>query len=99
MIALKHLRIDRDRHGNVRIYLRIPGRQQVRLCTADRAKGQDAGASRRVSLQSRAGIGSVKIKDLGWQGRQGSNLRQPVLETYFIQCHRMPREDNCCQTP
>jgi hypothetical protein len=31
MIALKHLRIDRNRHGSIRIYLRVPGRKQVRL--------------------------------------------------------------------
>lgn len=31
MIALRHIRRDRDRHGNVRVYLRVPGRKQVRL--------------------------------------------------------------------
>jgi integrase/recombinase XerD len=31
MIALKHIRRDIDRHGNVRLYLRVPGRRQVRL--------------------------------------------------------------------
>jgi integrase len=30
-IDLKHIRRDRDRHGNARIYLRVPGRVQVRL--------------------------------------------------------------------
>jgi integrase len=30
-IDLKHIRRDRDRHGNARIYLRVPGRPQVRL--------------------------------------------------------------------
>jgi integrase len=30
-IDLKHIRRDRDRHGNARIYLRVPGKQQVRL--------------------------------------------------------------------
>src|SRR6202051_589773 len=52
-----------------------------RLCTAGTAKGQGAG-----NRFESAGIGWAKIKDLqnqglNWQGRQGSNLRQPVLET------------------
>jgi integrase len=33
-IDLKHIRRDRDRHGNARIYLRVPGRPQVRLRAA-----------------------------------------------------------------
>ena len=30
-IDLRHIRSDRDRHGNERIYVRVPGRKQVRL--------------------------------------------------------------------
>jgi integrase len=30
-VDLPHIRRDRDRHGNERIYLRVPGRKQVRL--------------------------------------------------------------------
>jgi integrase len=30
-IELKHIRRDRDRHGNERIYVRVPGRSQIRL--------------------------------------------------------------------
>jgi integrase len=30
-IELKHIRRDRDRHGNERVYLRVPGQKQIRL--------------------------------------------------------------------
>ena len=30
-IRLKHLVEDRDRHGNIRLYVRVPGRPKVRI--------------------------------------------------------------------
>src|SRR5215831_8018106 len=30
-VRFKHLVEDRDRHGNVRIYVRIPGRRKIRI--------------------------------------------------------------------
>jgi integrase/recombinase XerD len=30
-VRFKHLVEDRDRHGNVRVYVRVPGRRKVRI--------------------------------------------------------------------
>src|SRR6185437_2427935 len=75
------------------------GRQQVAVVYCGRGQRSRYGATRRLVAgagegYSRRRWSAFAINGLNWQGRQGSNLRQPVLETGTL-----PAELHPCREP
>jgi hypothetical protein len=75
------------------------GRQQVAAMYCGRGQRSRYGATRPVAAGTgggyrRPGRSAFGINELNWQGRQGSNLRQPVLETGTL-----PAELHPCREP
>jgi len=62
-IRFKHLVEDKDRHGNIRVYVRVPGRQKVRVRapfgTDEFIAAHNAAVSRHVSAPSQARAAKV----------------------------------------
>src|SRR6185437_3611772 len=75
------------------------GRQQVAAMYCGRGQRSRYGVTRPVAAGTgggyrRPGRSAFGINRLNWQGRQGSNLRQPVLETGTL-----PAELHPCREP